>query len=703
VLITDIFHPGVLVTRSSSEGIFALSSEMDIVIPLCGKGERFSNEGYTKPKPFISVCGKPILQHAIHRLRLQPEDTVWIFGRPSMEPLFEALEWSPQVHWLSVAEETRGAAETLAFGLQELQSRCLHRHEDERGERPLLILDGDAFYRIDVVGLFRSLAVSAVAVFSVTPDDPPIFSYAWVDDENHVRAIAEKNPISNWANTGAYYFPSRNLDYKRTFIPMIPSPSSNPSPCCRHKLLRVVQLSSIIVVAVIYLGVFSPLLRRSYLVINANEEAQYRSHKALLFSATTMLTNDSIHSPMELLLTTVGDTKNLSTVLDSCKPTAEISLSILTTTGSSSLPWKLVTFSFGGLDKNMGGDEFYAVYVGPNDISDRLPENATSLPTAVARLTDTDDGTYNLHFVAAPRFGVPTNATMLAAALGAASDNGGEAGGKLYIVLQYTCRMGSLPQPAKDSWSSCGALNRVYQVSLPFAPPISRLEAPTIIYPESLKTSSYSSGTLRGYDRVFGFGDSLIRQFFEKRSVHRYYEPNMNLLKNIGAPLDSATVERQFLMKLRPHLILIAQEAGIRKNSTDALVIGSGVWDVLSQKVVQGRDFQDHLRAAALFVETLKKEFPGLQLYWKSMTALQVHQLLNVKDGTHIGRVYYLSESRSKKLYELQLELMKQLEVPVLDMYPLSYVSADMLMPGDGRHFKEAFSEAYVKLFFTRK
>ncbi len=34
---------------------------MNIFIPLCGKGERFKNKGYTLPKPLINVLDKPII------------------------------------------------------------------------------------------------------------------------------------------------------------------------------------------------------------------------------------------------------------------------------------------------------------------------------------------------------------------------------------------------------------------------------------------------------------------------------------------------------------------------------------------------------------------------------------------------------------------------------------------------------------------
>ena len=109
-------------------------------------------------KPFISVCGKPILQHAIHRLRLGPEDAVWVLGRPSMQHYYEDLDWPSQVQWLPLAEETRGAAETVAMGIQAIRGLRID-HQDQE-ERPLLILDGDSFYRLDVTGIFRNLEIA---------------------------------------------------------------------------------------------------------------------------------------------------------------------------------------------------------------------------------------------------------------------------------------------------------------------------------------------------------------------------------------------------------------------------------------------------------------------------------------------------------------------------------------------------------------
>ena len=44
-----------------------------IVVPLCGKGQRFKDHGYTQPKALIPVFGKPIIQFSpseLHTVRM---------------------------------------------------------------------------------------------------------------------------------------------------------------------------------------------------------------------------------------------------------------------------------------------------------------------------------------------------------------------------------------------------------------------------------------------------------------------------------------------------------------------------------------------------------------------------------------------------------------------------------------------------------
>ena len=41
---------------------------LNIVIPMAGRGSRFSEAGYKLPKPLIDVAGKPMIQVVINNL-----------------------------------------------------------------------------------------------------------------------------------------------------------------------------------------------------------------------------------------------------------------------------------------------------------------------------------------------------------------------------------------------------------------------------------------------------------------------------------------------------------------------------------------------------------------------------------------------------------------------------------------------------------
>ena len=43
---------------------------LNIVIPMAGAGLCFTDSGYTKPKPFIDVCGTPMIEMVLDNLKL---------------------------------------------------------------------------------------------------------------------------------------------------------------------------------------------------------------------------------------------------------------------------------------------------------------------------------------------------------------------------------------------------------------------------------------------------------------------------------------------------------------------------------------------------------------------------------------------------------------------------------------------------------
>ena len=47
---------------------------LTVMIPLGGLGSRFQKEGYTRPKPFVPVMGKPMILWVLDSLKVRPED-----------------------------------------------------------------------------------------------------------------------------------------------------------------------------------------------------------------------------------------------------------------------------------------------------------------------------------------------------------------------------------------------------------------------------------------------------------------------------------------------------------------------------------------------------------------------------------------------------------------------------------------------------
>ena len=58
-----------------------------------------------------------------------------------------------------------------------------------------------------------------------------------------------------------------------------------------------------------------------------------------------------------------------------------------------------------------------------------------------------------------------------------------------------------------------------------------------------------------------------------------------------------------------------------------------------------------------------------------------------------LKRIKYMSTSRSDYLYNLQSHIMKELKVPVLDVYQASLLSGDWHFPTDGRHYRPEFNQ----------
>ena len=177
--------------------------KMNIIIPLCGLGERFSRQGYTEPKPFIKVVGKPMLEYVLDNLNKDPLDQVFIIYPERLADGLRRhiLPKYPLVKIIPIDRQTKGAAETLYLGIKHI---IQENPNDFR--KKVLVVDCDTFYTEDIVEIFRESNCNVV-FYTKNTDPSPIYSYIEMAEENgRIMTVQEKVKISDNANTGAYAF-----------------------------------------------------------------------------------------------------------------------------------------------------------------------------------------------------------------------------------------------------------------------------------------------------------------------------------------------------------------------------------------------------------------------------------------------------------------------------------------------------------------
>jgi HAD superfamily hydrolase (TIGR01509 family) len=185
-----------------------MSSEVVLLIPLGGSGERFKTEGFMVPKALVPVDDKPILFWLLDEFCKHNEVSsvkcVCIpynkeYEEHNLGSLLEERYPALKFEMILLGGPTRGAAETVLIGLNHLQQL-------QPGlDAPVLCIDSDNFYTTEMLRSWDGRN----CVFSFSDSRPePIFSYVEVDNDDRVLQIIEKQKISDNANCGAYGFRS---------------------------------------------------------------------------------------------------------------------------------------------------------------------------------------------------------------------------------------------------------------------------------------------------------------------------------------------------------------------------------------------------------------------------------------------------------------------------------------------------------------
>ena len=173
---------------------------IDIVIPMAGRGSRFSQAGYGKPKPLLDIGDKPMIKLVIENLKpSQPHRFIFICQLEHIEEydLSEKLrKWAPGCEVISVREVTKGAACTVLLA-----------REFINGDNPLMIANSDQWVKTNIDDYIAYLNDSEFDGLIMTMlDHNEKWSYAKIGKDRVVSRVVEKEVISDEATVGIYNF-----------------------------------------------------------------------------------------------------------------------------------------------------------------------------------------------------------------------------------------------------------------------------------------------------------------------------------------------------------------------------------------------------------------------------------------------------------------------------------------------------------------
>lgn len=174
---------------------------MNFVIPMAGRGQRFMDAGYTQPKMLIEARGKTLLQWSVDSLPLELCESLVFVGLEEHERSFgiskRIREWYghvPRLEFMFLPSATGGQAETV-----------LRARDAIDPAMPLLIFNIDTMFHSETLAAALRL-ISNDGVLGSFLSREPRFSFAALDDRGFVSRVTEKEPISDHALTGLYFF-----------------------------------------------------------------------------------------------------------------------------------------------------------------------------------------------------------------------------------------------------------------------------------------------------------------------------------------------------------------------------------------------------------------------------------------------------------------------------------------------------------------
>ncbi|MDO5381710.1 MAG: glycosyltransferase family 2 protein [Eubacteriales bacterium] len=178
---------------------------LNIVIPMAGRGSRFAQAGYQKPKPLIDIFGHPMIEYVTKNIKPECEHRyIYICQEEHLKKYGlsdELKKISPGCEIITIDHVTEGAACTV------LLAKTLIDNDDS-----MMIANSDQYVDTDINEYISAMGDKDGLIMTMPADDPK-WSFIKYDENQLVTMVKEKEVISNEATVGIY-----NYKHGRDFV-----------------------------------------------------------------------------------------------------------------------------------------------------------------------------------------------------------------------------------------------------------------------------------------------------------------------------------------------------------------------------------------------------------------------------------------------------------------------------------------------------
>ena len=173
---------------------------MNIVIPMAGDSKIFKDAGFKYNKNFTEINHKPLFQRVFDSAKkIDAQNFIFVVSKDDAQKFHinKSLKLlSPNCKVVVAQGQTAGAACSVLLAAEFIDN------DDE-----LIIFNGDQVLECDLEGVLKTFRANdwdgGILTFESVH---PRWSFVRLDENNFVIETAEKDPISNHATAGFYYF-----------------------------------------------------------------------------------------------------------------------------------------------------------------------------------------------------------------------------------------------------------------------------------------------------------------------------------------------------------------------------------------------------------------------------------------------------------------------------------------------------------------